>query len=80
LQLVPLDPPPRLIFGGRLAGLAREAGGGWVVRFEPDSGVLLTDAAALAACSPVPPDADALQTLRRQEEWLRELRAQSPAP
>jgi hypothetical protein len=75
-----LEEGHRLIFGGRLRSLEREAGGAWVVRFEPDSGVLLTDAAALAACSAAPPDADALRTLRRQEEWLRDLPAQMLPP
>jgi hypothetical protein len=85
-DLIVLQPPlrleqgQRLIFGGRLRSLEREAGGVWVVHFEPDSGVLLTDAAALTACSPVPLDPDALRTLQRQEEWLRDLPAQRPAP
>jgi hypothetical protein len=79
LQL-PLGQAQRLIFGGRLRGVAREAGGAWVIRFEPDSGVLLTDVDAVTACSPVPPDGDVLRTLQRQEEWLRGLPAQRPAP
>lgn len=37
---LPLD--RRVIFGAKLAGFALE-GGRWVIRFEPDSGVLLTD-------------------------------------
>ena len=80
LHALPLDPPPRLIFGGRLLGMAREKGGVWVVHFEPDSGVLLTDTDAVAACWPVPPDRDVLRTLQRQVEWLRDLPAQRPAP
>jgi hypothetical protein len=80
LRALPLDPPPRLIFGGRLRSMAREAGGAWVIRFEPESGVLLTDPDAAAACWPVPPDRDVLRTLQRQEEWLRDLPAQRPAP
>jgi hypothetical protein len=80
LRALPLEPPPRLIFGGRLHSLEREAGGVWVIHFEPDSGVLLTDADAVTACWPVPPDGDVLRTLQRQEEWLRDLPAQRPAP
>jgi hypothetical protein len=80
LRALPLDPPPRLIFGGRLRSMVREPGGAWVIRFEPESGVLLTDPDAAAACWPVPPDRDVLRTLQRQEEWLRDLPAQRPAP
>jgi hypothetical protein len=69
LRRLPLDPPQRLVFGGRLASLEREDGGGWVFHFDPDSGVLLTDAGAVAACVG-PPDADLLEVLRRQQQWL----------
>jgi hypothetical protein len=71
LQQLPLDPPPRLLFGARLSGLSREKGGRWVFRFQPDSAVLLTDPGAAAACGPRPLTADTLEVLRRQEEWLR---------
>lgn len=67
---LPPDPPPRLLFGARLAGLSRERGGRWVFRFQPDSGVLLTDPGAVAACGLAPLDAELLEVLRRQEEWL----------
>jgi hypothetical protein len=80
LRSLPLDPPPRLIFGGRLKSMVREANGAWVIRFEPESGVLLTDPDAVTACWPVPPDAEVFRTLHRQEEWLRDLSAQRPAP
>jgi hypothetical protein len=59
----PLAKPRRLLFGARLGGddrrpgVAREDGGGWVVHFDPDSGVLLTDPGAAAACLPGPVDA-----------------------
>ncbi len=69
LRGLPLEPPQRLLFGGRLAGLEREDGGGWAFRFEPDSGVFLTDAGAAAACLG-PPDPDLLELLRRQERWV----------
>jgi hypothetical protein len=78
LRDLPLDDAPRLIFGARLAGCAREEGG-WVVRFDPDSGVLLTDLAAVEACYPTPLDAGVKPTLERQARWLDE-RAGPEAP
>jgi hypothetical protein len=70
LRRLPLEPPPRLLFGARLASLSRERGGRWVFRLQPDSGVLLTDPGAVAACGLAPLDAELLEVLRRQEEWL----------
>lgn len=69
LRGLPLDPPQRLIFGGKLAAVARETGGGWVIRFQPASGVLLTDPAAVASCHPGPLDDELLHVLKRQSEW-----------
>src|SRR5205807_1443510 len=66
LRGLPLDQPQRLLFGVRLAAVGREAPGGWVVRFEPDSGVLLTDAAAAAACCPVLADSEGRALIDRQ--------------
>ncbi len=80
LQDLAMNQPQRLIFGGRLKGVVREAGGGWVIHFEPDGGVLLTDANAVMACWPTPPDRDVLRTLQWQEERLHDLPAQRPAP
>jgi hypothetical protein len=77
LQALPLDVPQRLVFGARLAQCAREAGGVWVIRFEPGSGVLLTDAGAAAACGP--PDREVLEVLRRQQAWLEDLPVQQAA-
>ena len=42
----------------------------WVIRFEPNSAVLLTDEGATAACYPGPMDAELQALLRRQEESL----------
>jgi hypothetical protein len=70
LQQLPLDPPRRWLFGARLASCRREEGGVWVIRFEPDSAVLLTDEGAAAACHPGPMDAELKAVLRRQEEAL----------
>jgi hypothetical protein len=79
LQALPLAPPPRVLFGARLAGCAREEGGGWVIHFEPDSGVLLTDPGAAASCCPAPLGRELEEVLRRQEEWLSDLAGQRPA-
>lgn len=71
LRQLPLEPPPRLLFGVRLASLAREKGGRWVFRLQPDSAVLLTDPGAVAACGLGPLDAELLEVLRRQAGWLK---------
>lgn len=71
VRQLPLDPPRRCLFGARLASCRREEGGVWVIRFEPDSGVLLTDEDAAAACCPGPVDDELRAVLRRQDEWLR---------
>jgi hypothetical protein len=70
LRQLALDPPRRWLFGARLAGFRREEGGVWVIRFEPDSAVLLTDEGATAACHPGPMDDELKEVLRRQEESL----------
>jgi hypothetical protein len=71
LRELPREQPWRWLFGARLAGCGREAGGVWVVHFEPDSAVLLTDEIAAAVCCPAPLDEDLLAVLKRQDEWLR---------
>jgi hypothetical protein len=71
LQRLPLDTPQRLLFGARLERCGREEGGAWVIRFQPESGVLLTDPGAAAACCPAPLGDDVLEVLKRQEEWLK---------
>jgi hypothetical protein len=73
LAELPVDRPPRLLFGARLATMAREAPGVWVVRFAPDSGVLLTDVRAVTASCPPPIDEDMLELLHRQEKWIGDL-------
>ena len=72
VQNIPLDDSPRLIFGARLAGCRREEGGGWVVRFEPNSGVLLTDPDLWQACSSADPDDDTRRVFVRQRRWLEQ--------
>jgi hypothetical protein len=75
---LPLDRAQRLLFGARLARCGREDGGTWVVRFEPDSAVLLTDPEAAVVCAD-PLEPDLRETLRRQERWLEDLAPQKPA-
>ena len=69
LQPLARERPRRMLFGGRLSAVERGPGGQWVVRFDPDGGVLLTDRGAAAAVCPAPLD-PAL------EDWLR--RAKPP--
>jgi hypothetical protein len=78
LSTLPLDDRPRLLFGARLRNCEREEGGGWVIRFEPDSGVLLTerDAAAIALAGRL--DRALEQTLARQQRWLDEQAGAAP--
>jgi hypothetical protein len=62
----------RVLFGARLASVRLEAPGPvWVVRFQPDSGVLLTDADAAKICCPAWNQAEALKILQEQAGWQR---------
>jgi hypothetical protein len=70
LRDLPLADEPRLIFGARLRGCAREQGGVWVVRFEPDSGVLFTEAEAVEAAFPVAAGEGLDEVMKRQRKWL----------
>jgi hypothetical protein len=72
LKRLPLDPPSRMLIGGRLADLVRENGGGWAFRFEPDSGVLLTDPGAVSALVGLP-DGDLMEVLHRQQQWVNDM-------
>lgn len=72
LHLLPLQKPERLLIGLRLARVDLEAGGVWVIRFEPDSGVLLTDPEAAAACC-LQPVEDLEEVVRRQRLWQADL-------
>jgi hypothetical protein len=70
LRDLPLEQPRLLLFGARLGKLAREQNGVWMVRFEPDSGVLLTDLEVARACCP-PAMYDELQALLDQQRlWI----------
>lgn len=72
LRALPLADGPRLLFGARLLRCSREAGGGWVIRFHPDSGVLLTEPAVVEASLPGAATPDLPALLRRQQRWLDE--------
>lgn len=71
LQKLPLEPPRRWLFGARLSDCRREEGGVWVLRFEPDSAVLLSDEIVASICCPLPLDEMLLALLKRQDEWLK---------
>jgi hypothetical protein len=69
---LPLNQPRRLIFGARLGSIAREQNGVWVVRFDPSSGVLLTDPRVVAACYPEAVDSELSKLLDEQRKWIEE--------
>ena len=69
LRRLPLEQPRRVIFGARLANVARGAGGIWVVEFERDSGVLLTDEGAATALGL--DGGEVQEVLREQVKWSR---------
>jgi hypothetical protein len=69
LRELPLEDAPRLIFGARLHSCLREKDT-WVIRFEPDSGVLFTDQEVVEACFPTPLDDGVKAVLDRQRRWL----------
>ena len=79
LQDLPLNDSPRLIFGARLASCRREEGGAWVIRFEADSGVLITDPDLWQACSSADLDDDTRRVFARQREWLEKGSLVAPA-
>jgi hypothetical protein len=78
LRDLPLDDAPRLIFGARLSACDREGEGKLVVRFAPDSGVLLTDVEAAEAATARSLDPGLTETLAQQRRWLDERRAVVP--
>jgi hypothetical protein len=80
LRRLPLDQPQRLVFGARLAGVGREAPGGWVVRLAPDSGVFLTDPGAAAACCPGFADLGTRALLEQQAAWAADESRERFAP
>lgn len=72
LRKLPLEQPTRLLFGVRLAGVYREQNG-WRIRLQPESGVLLTDPAAVEACLPLVDEEAMRDVLANQSKWLQEM-------
>src|SRR5262245_19476290 len=69
-----LNEKRRLIIGLRLSGIRLEPPGPqWVIRFQPDDAVLLTDAGAAASLSPAYGSAEGQKQLELQARWLAEL-------
>jgi hypothetical protein len=79
LKFLPLEEPKRLLFGARLGSVAREHNSVWVVRFEPGSGVLLTDPQITAEILPGPMDEEVHKLLERQRQWRLEFLSDSDA-
>ncbi len=73
LRRLPLGQPRHVIFGARLANVSRGAGGVWLIEFERDSGVLLTDEGAASILFPGAMDENVREVLREQSTWLRTL-------
>jgi hypothetical protein len=68
---LPLELPRRILFGARLASIRLEPPGpAWVVHFQPESGVLLTDAKAAGLCCPGLNEPDALRILDEQAKLV----------
>lgn len=68
---LPIDPTRRIIFGTRLAGIRRQAGGIRVIYFAPESGVLMTQKLAVEfVCPSLASDAELGSLLQRQKNWL----------
>jgi len=70
---LPLAYPQRLVFGARLAEVARTGRDRWRARPEPDSGALITDPAVASGLS-LPLDEEVRAVLRRQAGWASDLR------
>jgi hypothetical protein len=71
LDSLPLDARERVVFAASIAEIRREDRGAFNVRFEPDSGVLLTDVNANVLGEV--PDAAFRALLERQKTWAAEL-------
>jgi hypothetical protein len=67
LAMLPVDRPRRALFGARLLAIERIEPGIWLVRFLPDTGVLLTSAEALAISCPALDDAATRELLAKQQ-------------
>ena len=73
VRALDLDQPRRLILGVRLARVGLEPPGPvWVVHFQPQSGVLLTDPKAAALCCPPLAEPGARAILKKQGQGVGE--------
>jgi hypothetical protein len=70
---LPLAYPQRLVFGARLAEIARTGRDRWRAQPQPDSGVLITDPTVASGLS-LPLDEEVRAVLRRQAAWASDLR------
>ena len=70
LTKVDLGQPRRVIFGARLHSIQRGEGGVWIIRFDPDSGVLITEPELLRFVSGQPLDDETLRQVSEQRRWL----------
>lgn len=75
LKYLPLNEPQRLLLGARLAEIRRDDKGFVLVRLEPDSCVLLTEAAVISACAPAVDTAGLPEVTERQRRWVLDLPA-----
>jgi hypothetical protein len=67
---LPLREPTTVLFGARLEQMRRQANGSWLIGFQPDSAVLLTDLdAATGCCFGVANDDELRAVVARQAEW-----------
>lgn len=74
LTQLELEQPRPMIVGARLESIAQEEGGQWVIRFQPQSAVLMTDEKALHSYGFVPADQEGLrEVLRWQREQMEQL-------
>ncbi len=64
--------PLRVIFGARLEAIEPVSPKIWRVRFDSDSGVILTDYEALLICCPAYDNEATAKCVWRQDEWNRE--------
>jgi hypothetical protein len=70
-QLPELRQPRRVIFGARLANVSHGEGKTWVIEFERNSGVLLTDEGAASILFLGSTDHALGEVLREQARWVR---------
>jgi hypothetical protein len=70
LDGLPLEASRRVILGARLQEVQGEPPGGWVVRLDPGSGVLLTDPDGARLCCHALAEPEARQVLYQQRVWV----------